>query len=169
MLSLGLVALPLLSGPPGVATALNYSRNVEFCESCHTPMHSYVANMQDTESESLAAVHYRKHFIASDQCYACHTDAGIAGAVHAKLDGIVDLYKFYFGTFRTPIVMRRPYANAYCLKCHRNTTKYDVVKDHVRYQAVLFANKRPCMDCHAEAAPAHQSASSTASEGDRAQ
>jgi nitrate/TMAO reductase-like tetraheme cytochrome c subunit len=117
--------------------------------------------MMDPRSESLAAVHYKNRYILNDQCYVCHSSSGVWGTVHAKAEGIIDLYKYYTGKFRMPITMRRAYANVYCLKCHGESAKYSAIKDHYRNQAVLFSGKRPCMDCHAEAAPAHAAESVT--------
>jgi hypothetical protein len=75
--------------------------------------------------------------------------------VHAKTEGVIDLYKYYTGTFRAPITMRGTYANAFCLKCHGESAKFNAIKDHYKIRAALFSDRRPCMDCHAEAAPAH--------------
>jgi nitrate/TMAO reductase-like tetraheme cytochrome c subunit len=155
LLTIGIGVVPLLSGPIGVAISINHSKSVEFCASCHRAMQSYVDDMKDPRSESLAAVHFKNRYILDDQCYVCHTSFGVWGAVHAKTDGTVDLYKYYTGKFRTPITMRRAYANGYCLKCHGESAKYSAIVDHSRNQAVLISGKRPCMDCHAEAAPAH--------------
>jgi len=159
LLTIGIAVVPLISGPIGLALSLNHSESVEFCASCHKPMQSYVDDMKDPRSESLAAVHFKNRYILNDQCYGCHTSFGVWGLVHAKTEGIIDLYKYYTGKFRVPITMRRPYANAYCLKCHGESAKYSAVKDHDRNRAALFSGKRPCMDCHAEAAPAHASES----------
>jgi cytochrome c nitrite reductase small subunit len=155
LLAIGVGVLPLLSGPIGMAISINHSEAVEFCASCHSPMQSYVDDMKDPRSESLAAVHYKNRYILNNQCYACHTTSGVLGTVHAKTEGVIDLYKYYTGTFRTPITMRHAYANAFCLKCHGESAKFIAVKDHYQNQAALFSGKRPCMDCHAEAAPAH--------------
>ena len=159
LLAIGVGLLPLLSGPIGTALAVSHSETVEFCASCHRPMQSYVDDMKDSRSESLAAVHYKNRYILSNQCYVCHTASGVQGTVHAKAEGIIDLYKYYTGTFSTPITMRSPYANTFCLKCHGESTKFAALKDHNRNQAELFSGKRPCMDCHGEAAPAHAAAS----------
>ena len=155
LLAIGIGVVPLLSGPIGMAISINHSESVEFCASCHIPMQSYVDDMKDPRSESLAAVHYKNRYILNNQCYACHTTSGVLGTVHAKTEGVIDLYKYYTGTFRTPITMRRAYTNAFCLKCHGESAKFNAIKDHYKSQAALFSDKRPCMDCHAEAAPAH--------------
>jgi nitrate/TMAO reductase-like tetraheme cytochrome c subunit len=165
LLAIGVGVVPLLSGPIGMAISVNHSETVEFCASCHRPMQSYVDDMKDPRSESLAAVHYKNRYILDNQCYVCHTASGILGTVHAKTEGIIDLYKYYAGTFRTPIVMRRAYANTFCLKCHGDSAKFNAIKDHYQNQAALFSGKRPCMDCHAEAAPAHAAVSEVTSKG----
>lgn len=163
LLAIGVGVVPLLSGPIGLAISINHSEAVEFCASCHKPMQSYVDDMKDPRSESLAAVHFKNRYILDNQCYVCHTASGVLGTVHAKTEGIIDLYKYYTGRFRTPIAMRRAYANAFCLKCHGESAKFTAIKDHYQNQAALFSGKRPCMDCHAEAAPAHAAGSAVTS------
>jgi len=161
LLAIGVGVLPLLSGPIGLVLSFSHSETVEFCASCHRPMQSYVNDMKNPRSESLAAVHYKNRYILDNQCYVCHTSSGPLGTVHAKTEGSIDLYKYYTGKFRMPITMRRPYANVYCLKCHGESAKYSAIKDHYQNQVVLLSGKRPCLDCHAEAAPAHAAESVT--------
>ena len=48
-------------------------------------MQVYVDDMLDSESESLAAVHYKNRYIPSNQCYDCHTSYGMFGTVEAKM------------------------------------------------------------------------------------
>lgn len=155
VLGVGIGILPLILISFGAVLAVSRSKKVEFCASCHTPMQVYVNDMLDPSSASLAAVHYKNRYIPSDQCYVCHTSPGLTGAVQAKTQGIVDLYKYYTGTFHVPLAMRNPYRNSYCLKCHAEAAKFLVTIDHRRNQAALFSGKRACMDCHGEAAPAH--------------
>jgi hypothetical protein len=106
---------------------------------------------------------HKPAYILDNQCYVCHTASGVLGTVHAKTEGLIDLYKYYTGNFRTPIVMRRAYANAFCLKCHAESAKFTSIKDHYQNQAALSSGKRPCMDCHAEAGPAHAAGSAVTS------
>src|SRR5947199_7531564 len=63
LLAIGIGLLPLLSAPIGMGLALSHSESVEFCSSCHGPMQSYVDDMRDSSSESLAAVHYKNRYI----------------------------------------------------------------------------------------------------------
>src|SRR5215472_1166521 len=132
LLTIGIGVVPLVSGPIGLAISINHSESVEFCASCHKPMQSYVDDMKDPRSESLAAVHFKNRYILNDQCYVCHTSSGVWGTVHAKAEGTIDLYKYYTGKFRMPIAMRRAYANVYCLKCHGESAKYSAIEDHYR-------------------------------------
>jgi nitrate/TMAO reductase-like tetraheme cytochrome c subunit len=163
LLAIGVGVLPLLSGSIGTALAVSRAETVEFCASCHRPMQAYVDDLKNPLSESLAAVHYKNRYILDNQCYVCHTDSGVLGTVHAKTEGVIDLYKYYTGKFRTPIVMRSAYSNTFCLKCHGDSAKFTAIKDHYQNRAALFSGKRPCMDCHAEAAPAHAVASAAIS------
>jgi hypothetical protein len=64
------------------------------------------------------------------------------GAVHA-IEGITDLYTYYSGRFRSPILMRHAYANTFCLKCHGESAKYVAVRDHSIQRAALESGKRP--------------------------
>lgn len=159
LLAIGVGVLPLVSGSIGMAVSVSHSETVEFCAFCHKPMQSYVDDMKDPRSESLAAVHYKNRYILDNQCYVCHTASGVLGTVHAKTDGIVDLYRYFTGRFRTPIVMRQAYANTFCLKCHGESAKFAAIRDHYQNHVAIFSGKRPCMDCHAEAAPAHAAGS----------
>src|SRR5215813_11975785 len=109
-------------------------------------MKSYLDDMTNPSSESLAAVHFKNRYIPSDQCYECHTAYGLSGTIQAKAQGITDVYRYYTRTFQAPITMRHAYRNEYCLKCHGGSAKFLTVKDHAKNQATLFSDKRPCMD-----------------------
>ena len=155
LLAAGIALLPLLSGSFGMVYVLERSTKSEFCGTCHKVMKTYLDDMTNPASGSLAAVHFKNRYIPSDQCYECHTAYGLRGMIQAKAQGITDVYRYYTHSFRVPITMRHPYRNEYCLKCHGGAVKFLAIKDHVKNQASLFSEKRTCMDCHGEAAPAH--------------
>ncbi len=155
MLVTGAAVLPLISSSMGMVLVFERSKKPELCGSCHNAMQTYLTDMTSPASDSLAAVHYKNRYIPSDQCYECHTAYGLRGLVEAKLQGLMDVYRYYSRTFQTPIVARHAYRNEYCLKCHAAADKYLAVKEHQKLRSALFSEKRPCMDCHGEAAPAH--------------
>src|SRR5262249_30915682 len=116
LLVAGIAVLPFISTSVGMVLAFERSKQPELCGSCHRAMQAYLGDMTRPDSKSLAAVHYKNRFIASDQCYECHTAYGLRGSLQAKRQGIVDIYKYYTGSFRVPIAARHPYRNEYCLK-----------------------------------------------------
>lgn len=153
LLIAGVGVLPPMSVLFGTLLVFHRAERVEFCASCHLTMQDYVDDMRSPESESLAAVHFKNRYIASNQCYDCHTGYGMFGTVQAKIDGMIDVYKYYTRTFKRPIAMRHPYPNDDCLKCHAESVKWVVF--HEEFRGDLFSGEMTCMACHAELNPAH--------------
>jgi cytochrome c nitrite reductase small subunit len=153
LLFAGGAIVPMLSLGFGTALVLEKAERVEFCASCHLTMKSYVDDMKNPKSESLAAIHYKNRYIASNQCYTCHTSYGMFGTVEAKMSGMTDLYKYYTRTFHLPIKMRGTYPNEDCLKCHAGSVKWPVIHDDFKEQ--LFKGEMACLDCHRDEHPAH--------------
>lgn len=153
LLIAGVLILPSISLLFGTLLVFERAERVEFCASCHLTMRPYVEDMKNLQSASLAAIHYKNRFIPSNQCYDCHTSYGMFGTVEAKMDGVLDVYKYYTRTFRLPIKMRRPYPNNDCLKCHAESAKF--AGSHQEFKEELFAGKSTCMQCHGESNPAH--------------
>jgi hypothetical protein len=116
-------------------------------------MKSFVDDMKNPQSASLAALHYKNRYIPDNQCYNCHTSYGIFGTVEAKKEGLTDVYKYYTRTFHSPIKMRHPYPNHDCLKCHAGSAKW--LASHEDYKDSLFSGQATCMQCHADSNPAH--------------
>ena len=56
-------------------------------------MQSFVDDMRDPKSESMAAVHFKNKYIPDNQCYVCHTSYGMFGTVEAKMSGMIDVYR----------------------------------------------------------------------------
>ena len=148
LLVAGVGVVPLLSVSFGNLLVFEKAEKVEFCASCHLTMQVYVDDMINPESESLAAVHYKNRYIPSNQCYDCHTSYGMFGTVEAKMDGIIDTYKYYTETYSLPIEMRHPYPNGDCLKCHAESVKWGEQEMHVESKEALFADEMSCMECH---------------------
>jgi nitrate/TMAO reductase-like tetraheme cytochrome c subunit len=153
LLILGVVVLPAISTMLGTLLVFERAERVEFCGSCHKAMQAYVDDMNNPKSESLAAIHYRNRYVPRNQCYTCHTSFGLFGTVQAKIAGVIDVHKYYTGTFRREIRMRAPYGNEDCLKCHAGAVKWSV--NHVRTRDGILAGKTTCLGCHGVAHPAH--------------
>lgn len=158
LLLLGAVVFPL--SMTGVGTILVFERaeRVEFCNSCHLTMKSFVDDMKNPSSNSLASLHYKNRYIPDDQCYGCHTSYGIFGTVEAKEEGLNDVYKYFTRTYHLPIKLRHPYPNTDCLKCHAGSVKW--IAAHEDYKDALFSGDMTCMQCHADSNPAHNIAQS---------
>jgi len=153
LLIAGAVAAPLLISGVGTILVFERAERVEFCVSCHLTMRSFVDDMKDPKSTSLAALHFKNRYIPDNQCYNCHTSYGLFGTVQAKKEGLHDVYKYYTHTFHLPIKLRTPYPNTDCLKCHAGSAKW--LASHEDYKDALFSGEATCMQCHADANPAH--------------
>jgi len=155
LLVVGVALVPLMSSGLGTLLVFDRAERVEFCESCHLTMKSFVNDMRDPKSESLAAVHFKNKYIPDNQCYVCHTSYGMFGTVEAKMAGMEDVYKYFTRTYPKVIAMREPYPNHDCLKCHAESAKWLKHDEHIAARDDLFADKMKCMDCHGVDHPAH--------------
>ena len=149
----GVAIIPIAASGLGTVLVFERAEKVEFCASCHLTMQTFVDDLKNSKSESLAAVHYKNRYIADDQCYVCHTSYGIFGTVEAKKEGFIDVYKYFTHTFKLPVRLRHPYRNDDCLKCHAGSVKWQEI--HGEFKDGIFAGDLHCMDCHAEKNPAH--------------
>lgn len=147
-----LVILPVLVISMGNIVGLQHAKKVEFCQSCHLTMGHFIKDMQDTSSQTLAAMHYRHRWSPDDQCYACHTSYGLFGDVQAKRKGVEDFFKYYARTYSLPVRMHIPYVNADCLKCHERTPKFVDSETHRESLVEIRSGDLRCIDCHG---PAH--------------
>jgi nitrate/TMAO reductase-like tetraheme cytochrome c subunit len=150
LLFVGVVALPAFSITTGMLLALVRAERVEFCASCHRTLQPYVDDMRNGASEGLAAVHFRNQYIASNQCYECHTSYGLFGTLTAKVSGVGQVVRYYTGTYDIPLRMREPYSNGDCLKCHAASQKWLAEEEHTDadMQELLFSDEESCMSCH---------------------
>ncbi len=152
-LALGVGVLPLLSSGLGTVLVFERAEKVEFCQSCHLTMNSFVVDMKNPKSDSLAALHFKNRYIPDNQCYVCHTSYGIFGTVQAKREGMHDVWVYFTRSFKLPIKIRHPYPNTDCLKCHAQSVKWLGVHDD--FKAGLFSGESSCLDCHGQDHPAH--------------
>jgi nitrate/TMAO reductase-like tetraheme cytochrome c subunit len=150
---LGVGILPVVTGMVGTVLVFERAEHVDFCMSCHLTMKPYVDDLKNSQSTSLAALHYKNRYIPTDQCYQCHTSYGMHGTVEAKMAGMIDTFKYYTRTYKLPIKMRAPYKNDDCLKCHAASEKWLGI--HGDFKEVVFNGDMKCMECHGMEHPAH--------------
>jgi len=156
LLFISLCALPLPVLFVSTGVGLGQSKDVAFCSHCHV-MDSFINDMKDQNSETLAALHYRNRYIQREHCWVCHSDYGIFGTVKAKVDGLTDVYKYTTRTYQLPIKMRHPYDFSFCLYCHASSALFQQPrKEPGAHEGVLEAvvkKEATCTDCHELAHP----------------
>jgi len=159
LLFAGIVLLPIFTVSTGMLLVFVRAERVEFCGSCHRALRTFVDDMQDPECEGLAAIHFKNRYIASNQCYECHTSYGLFGTFRAKVAGIVQVSRYYVGTYEVPLKMLKPYSNDDCLKCHAASVKWLSHQVHTPegMGEALFDDEVSCMDCHGVAHHADES------------
>jgi nitrate/TMAO reductase-like tetraheme cytochrome c subunit len=150
LLVTSVILLPIFSVSTGMVLVFARAERVEFCGSCHRALKPYVEEMTNPRSEGLAAIHYRNQFIASNQCYECHTSYGLFGTVKAKLQGIQQVVRYYTNAYELPLEMWKPYSNEDCLKCHSQSVKWRAHEEHMApdQRRALLQGRASCMDCH---------------------
>ena len=153
MLFLGVAVLPVPAILLSTAVGMERSKSVAFCSSCHA-MDPFIADLQDPESERLAAVHYKNRYIPKNQCYSCHTDYGMFGTLEAKTAGMRHVYKDITGNWSRPIEIHAPYRYRICLNCHAGAVGFEELhQDEIR--DVVDGNVI-CSDCHELAHPSRE-------------
>jgi len=125
---------------------------VSGCASCHV-MRPMVTDMKDPNSGTLAARHYKNRWIATDQCYHCHSDYGLSGNLEAKMTGFRHLARYTTNTYQEPIRGRVRFDNKNCLHCHEGTRKFEAVKSHHTAHDRLASNQMICLNCHGASHP----------------
>jgi cytochrome c nitrite reductase small subunit len=131
------------------AVGIEGSKSVNFCNSCHV-METRVEDLQDPESEHLAAMHYKYRWISDNQCYHCHSDYGLFGTLRAKQAGLRHVWSYYVVGYEFPLKIRGTYNNRICLFCHGPVLDYQELEEHVEHLKDLELNKKSCLgsDCH---------------------
>jgi len=154
LLFIGFIILSPLVYFMNFGIAFQESKPVNFCNSCHI-MNGYIDDLRNSDSESIAALHYQYRWIADDQCYGCHSDYGLFGTYEAKMAGIRHIWKYYIVGYETPIKIRGTYDNHICLHCHAPVEVYQDVEEHEDYLNDLELNKLSCFgaDCHVSPHP----------------
>ena len=113
-LAVALGLLPLATVFAAYTYAIPQSMKVEACGACHD-MEPFVADLRDPKSNNLAALHHQNNIARGEECYACHSDYGLWGDVHAKFEGLGHIWHQATGTYTLPIKIHKPYPNARCL------------------------------------------------------
>jgi hypothetical protein len=123
---------------------------------------AFVANyhvfegVHDPHSQTLAARHFQKKWIAEQQCYNCHADYGLSGSLEAKMDGYRHLARYVTGTHTEPIRFRGIFDNHNCLHCHQGTAKFVKVASHHTVAVRLETSEMSCLNCHGRAHPSRE-------------
>jgi len=136
MLLVGFLILAPLGYVLNAGLAVSGAKSVAFCGSCHV-MDGYVADLQNPDSEHLAAQHYQFRWIADHQCYTCHSDYGLFGDVQAKMAGLRHVWFYNVGGYELPLKIRNRYDNQRCLFCHGPVKGYREVPEHEKTWARL--------------------------------
>jgi nitrate/TMAO reductase-like tetraheme cytochrome c subunit len=148
----GLAVLPIVVIFFGYTHGLAGMETVRACGGCHV-MTGHVRDLENAQSESLAAVHFKNRYIREDHCYTCHSDYGMLGTLSAKADGLGHVYHYVTGTHTSPIKIRQPYQNQRCLTCHDGAQKFVNSPGHpAEVRPQLLSGEVSCLDCHG---PAH--------------
>ncbi len=155
LLTLGLVALPVLAFALANAVLLERSKNTEFCMSCHImePLLAVVGEQEPT----LASVHISRGAVRTHQsCYGCHSGYGLWGDVSAKLAGVGHMVATMTGRYELPLQIRGSYDIDACLACHAESGRFRAVVAHQLpdIQRALLAREMGCTGaCHPAAHP----------------
>ena len=135
------------------AHGLESSSTVDSCGFCHV-MQSYVQDLRDVKSDTLAAVHYKNRYIQERHCYTCHSDYGLAGTFTAKLSGVGHVLRYTTGAYTLPLKIASPYPNLRCLGCHAGSQKFLNSPAHPEAMLpILMDGTTSCLVCHAPAHP----------------
>lgn len=151
-LFIGLFMLPVIAMVSSTTTLMEETTTVESCASCHI-MLPFVHDMQEEESASLAARHFKNKWIPKNQCYSCHTSYGIHGTAEAKRDGFRHWLLYVTNTWPDPITFKGSYPNQNCVDCHGGNKKFQEVDSHIALSEKLKANEVSCITCHGPAHP----------------
>jgi cytochrome c nitrite reductase small subunit len=152
MAFVGIVLVPMAA--MGVANYHTFEgvHEVNSCGRCHV-MLPMINDMKNAESNTLAARHFKNHWIAQSQCYDCHSDYGLGGNLEGKMEGFRHLARYTTRTYTEPIKIRGHFKNANCLKCHQGMPKFEAVKSHQTAKALLAESSMSCLNCHGQAHP----------------
>lgn len=154
MLLIGFLFLAPLAYVLNAGLAISGATSVAFCNSCHV-MNPYVADLQNPDSEHLAAMHYQNRWIADHQCYTCHSDYGLFGDVQAKMAGLRHVWHYTVGDWEVPLKIRGTYDNQRCLFCHGPVQGWQDESAHQKNLTAIERSEKSCISaaCHVSPHP----------------
>jgi hypothetical protein len=152
MLLIGFLVLAPLAYLLNAGLAISGAKSVAFCNSCHV-MHGYVQDLQNPDSEHLAAQHFQYRWINDHQCYTCHSDYGLFGDVGAKLAGLRHVWFYTVGGYEMPLKIRGTYDNQRCLFCHGPVKSYQEIPEHEKNAAAIATSATSCLGAACHVAP----------------
>lgn len=135
--------------PGSFLYAAHMEQNDLFCGSCHTqPESTYIGRMQAANSVDLASFHHSK----SVKCIDCHSGAGVTGRIGGIMQGAGNLFAFVTHTGKQPAMLKGPFPDADCIKCHEEIISNQQISQHYhiflpRWQAA-DPNAASCVSCH---------------------
>lgn len=175
LMLLGVGVLPILTAMIGNMEGLQATEHQAFCGSCHT-MDMHIADANDPNSDSLAAIHSRTVKFGDKSCYVCHKDYGMFGYAMTKLGGMGHVYKFvseWMWYDRDEVLEKihiaRPFKNDNCMQCHSTTGKiWNEVADHNGLLDDVRTDQTSCASagCHGYAHPFSKPDDETPSDGE---
>lgn len=161
-LLLGIFIFPILAAGSGNVAGFETTKKREFCGGCHV-MIPYTRDAANPKSTSLAAIHARNRNFGSKNCYVCHADYGMFGALTTKLNGLRHAYHYYTHFKGVPaedafgeIELYTPYRNDTCNQCHSMTLPgFRELPDHKGAMEEIEAGTASCVGsgCHGPAHP----------------
>ncbi len=152
LMIVSMFALPVVVVLSTGTTVLETTKTVQSCASCHV-MDPFVNDLYDSNSNTLAAQHYKNGWISEYQCYTCHTTYGAHGTFEGKRDGFRHWLLFVTNTWEDPISFAGSYPNQNCASCHAGTPKYNAVPSHAALSDRMRADEVSCTSCHGPAHP----------------
>ena len=162
LLFISLGALPIGAAMSGNVAGFEHTTTTEFCGSCHV-MEPYADSIRDLETGGLAAIHGQNQAIGDNNCYTCHKDYGMFGAVTTKIGGFDHMRAYYTKYWNTPIeealpefYIYEPFPNENCIYCHSmELPSFVGVGDHAALMDELHAGDVSCVGsgCHGPAHP----------------
>lgn len=119
----------------GTYGTLKATSTNEFCASCH----SVAPQVYTFEASSHSSI----------QCIDCHIEPGFVSYMHAKVDGLKELYVQVTNTQPPILHSPKPIANVVCEQCHNmnnreETTTGDLIMDHRIHNEEGVS----CVTCH---------------------
>lgn len=158
----GIFVFPLLSATTGNVSGYEVTQTREFCAGCHV-MIPYAEDAEDPKSKSLASIHARNDLFGDRNCYRCHQDYAMFGAVTTKATGMIHAYYYFKDYVSMPLEdsigafsLYKPYPNSNCMHCH--STQIDgfaELEDHKGALESIRAGEESCVSagCHGPAHP----------------